>query len=60
MVESSKISRQDASRLVRSRAQYHLAMRKADYIMPSLSSELCTMKFMTKGRKGFFYIPKKS
>lgn len=60
MVESkNSISRQEASKLVRSRQDYHLAMRKAGYRMPKLSSRICTMKFMEKGRKGFFFIPKK-
>lgn len=60
MVESrNSISIQEASNLVRTVAQYHKAMRMAGYRMPKLSSRICTMKFMYKGRKGFFYIPKK-
>ena len=34
-------------------------MRKAGYMMPKLSSRICTMKFMVKARKGYFYVPKK-
>lgn len=61
MVESNSnsISRSDAAKLVRNRAHLHLAMRKAGYVMPSLSSPICTIKFMQKARKRIFFIPKK-
>ena len=61
MVESSSnsISRSDAAKVVRNRTHLHLAMRKAGYLMPSLSSPICTMKFMEKARKRIFFIPKK-
>ena len=35
-------------------------MRKAGYDMPTLSSSICTMKFMEKGRKGYYFIPKRT
>lgn len=62
MVESSSnsISRSDAAKVVRNRTHLHLAMRKAGYLMPSLSSPICTMKFMQKARKRIFFIPKKT
>ena len=62
MVESSSnsISRSDAALVVRNRTHLHLAMRKAGYLMPSLSSPICTMKFMQKARKRIFFIPKKT
>ena len=61
MVESSnKISKADVSKLIRSRAHWHMAMRKHGYVMPKLSSRICTMKFMRKGKDGHFYIPTKA
>lgn len=58
MVESkNKISKADVSKLIRSRAHWHEAMRKHGYVMPKLSSRICTMKFMRKGKDGYFYIP---
>ena len=61
MVESrNKISRDEVSKLIRSRKDWHLAMRKHGYVMPSLSSRICSMKFMKKAQKGYFFIPKKS
>ena len=61
MVESSnKISKADVSKLIRSRAHYHMAMRKHGYMMPKLNSRICTMKFVIKAKKGYFFIPMRS
>lgn len=61
MVESNnKISRDEASKLIRSRSHFHLAMRKHGYMMPKLNSRICTMKFMIKAKKGYFFIPMRS
>ena len=62
MVESNSnsISRSDASKVVRNREHLHLAMRKAGYLLPSLNSPICTMKFMQKARKRIFFVPMKS
>ena len=57
---SNSISRSDASKVIRNRTHLHLAMRKAGYLMPSLSSPICSMKFMQKARKRIFFIPKKT
>ena len=62
MVESSSnsISRSDGSKVIRNRTHLHLAMRMAGYLMPSLSSPICSIKFMQKARKRIFFIPKKT
>ena len=56
----TKLSRAEVAKLVRTREHYHLAMRKAGYDMPSLSSSMCSLKFMQKARKGIYFIPKRS
>ena len=55
-----KISKADVSKVIRSRAHLHLAMRKFGYLMPKLSSRICTMKFMRKAKEGYFLIPTKA
>ena len=55
-----KISKADVSKVIRSRPHFHEAMRKFNYVMPKLSSRICTMKFMRKAKEKYFFIPTKA
>ena len=60
VIQANKISRAELSKILRSAKDFHMICRRNSYIMPALSSRACSLKFMMKIKKGYFFCPKKS
>ena len=52
------IDRRSVALRVRSREDYWRAMVANGYLMPSVKSQMCTIKFFESVRKGLYWCPK--